>query len=299
MDELGFIPGDVLLLGMNYLGEDLSESDLLFIEDSERKIQAGLALTRCDEIDSNWRETIQASLEARQSYLAEVEAQVVARESLLGRPLTDAELAFAKLRDVLGLMAGRGRRTGACEVTTSDRPNARDRGTEKARVEAALARFDAAATAAEQGHGTYTASLAAGETVLALAKSIEAELSTIATKLAALEAMAPPEGAALAATWRMDTEQVSALFEPLLVGLQDQLELMRALVAELAVAEHSTPSGRVTLEMMDDARLAIKNSHDNIIEVGLGGTGGIENRQRTIFLEVLPGTSVFTRQGNG
>ena len=74
LDELGFIPGTVMMLGMNYLGEDLSESDLLFIEDSERKIQAGLALTRCTELGSV-QETIQAASEARQLYAAEVKRQ--------------------------------------------------------------------------------------------------------------------------------------------------------------------------------------------------------------------------------
>ena len=105
LDELGFLPGELMMLGMNYLGEDLSESDLSFIEDSERKIQAGLALTRCNDPGSEWQEIVQASLKARQAYAAEGEAQLLARESLLGRPLTDEELVdveFEKLRGVLG-----------------------------------------------------------------------------------------------------------------------------------------------------------------------------------------------------
>ena len=81
--ELGFTPSEVMNLGMNYIGEDLSESALSFIEDSERKIQAGLALTRCTELGSEWQEIVQASSEARQSYLAEAEAIILAQESLL------------------------------------------------------------------------------------------------------------------------------------------------------------------------------------------------------------------------
>ena len=99
--------------------------------------------------------------------------------------------------------------------------------------EAALARFAAAAAAAERGDGAWAAALAAGETVLALATAIEAEMSAIATEMAALEATAPPEVAAIAAASRMDFEQAVAEFESVVVGLQDQLELMRALVAEL------------------------------------------------------------------
>ena len=68
---------------------------------------------------------------------------------------------------------------------------------------------------------------------------------------------------------------------------------MQSLVAELPIDDHSTPRSRVTLEMMDDARLAIKDSDDSIVEVSLGGQGGIGDRQRTIFLEVSHGTSVL------
>ena len=45
--------------------------------------------------------------------------------------------------------------------------------------------------------------------------------------------------------------------------------------------------------MLGDARLAIKDSDDRIVEVSLGGQGGIGNRQRSIYLEVLRGTSVL------
>ena len=60
-----------------------------------------------------------------------------------------------------------------------------------------------------------------------------------------------------------------------------------------AIDEHSTLRSRVTLEMMGEARLAIKNSDNSIVEVSLGGQGEIGNRQRTIFLEVSHGTSVL------
>ena len=124
--------------------------------------------------------------------------------------------------------------------------------------EVALARF-AAAAAAERGDGTWAAALAAGETVLALATAIEAEMSAIATEMAALEATAPPEVAAIAAPNRMDFEQAVAEFESVVVGLQEQLELIRALVAELSIDEQITPRSPVTLEMLGDARLAIKD----------------------------------------
>ena len=296
VDELGFLPGELMMLGMNYIGEDPSESDLSTIEFFEGKIQAGLAFTRCDEIDPNWRGTIQASLKARQAYAAEGEAQLLARESLLGRPLTEeelTELAFAKVRDVLGLTAREDEELALAELKPLiDRM--REIGEQRKReYESALARFAEVAVAAEQGSGTYTASLAAGEALLALTKALAAEVSALAKELAALEATAPPEVAALAATARMDMEEVFALFQPSSAELQEQMKLMRALVAELSIDERSTPRSRVTLEMLGDARLAIKDSDDRIVEVGLGGQGEIGNRQRSIFLEVLRGTSVL------
>ena len=97
----------------------------------------------------------------------------------------------------------------------------------------------------------------------------------------------------MAATNRVVMEQAFAVSESVAAGLQEQLELIRALVAELSIDERSTPRSRVTLEMLGDARLAIKDSDDRIVEVGLGGQGGIGNRQRSIFLEVLRGTSVL------
>ena len=296
LDELEFLPGDLMMLGMNYVGESLSESDLSAIEFFERKIQAGLALARCDEIDPNWRGTIQTSLAARQSYAAEAEAQVLARESLLGRPLTDEELeelAFEKLRDVIGLADIENEELALAKL----RPlidQMREIGEQrKQEYEAALDRFEAAAAAAEQGRGTYTAALAEAEAVLALATEIAVEMSALATELADLEATSPSQVATLAATSRMDTEQALTLFESIIAEFQEQLEPMRALVAELPTDDHSTPMSRGALEMMDDARLAIKESDDSIIEVGLGGQGGTGDRQRTIFLEVSHGTSVL------
>ena len=277
-DELGFLPGDLMMLGMNYIGEDPSESDLSAIEFFEGKIQAGLAFARCDEIDPNWRGTIQASLKARQSYAAEAEAQVLARESLLGRPLTDEEreeLAFGKLRDVLGLTAREDEELALAQL----RPlidQMREIGEQrKQEYEAALDRFRSASALASADVGTWPAALAAGETVLALATEIAAEISALATELEDLEVTAPPEVAALAATNRMDIEQAFALFESVVEGLQEQLEVMRAFVAELSIDERSTPRSRVTLEMLGDARLAIKDSDARIVEVGLGGQGGI------------------------
>ena len=42
-DELGFLTNDVLMLGMDYMNEEFSESDLRAIEYFEGRIQAGLA----------------------------------------------------------------------------------------------------------------------------------------------------------------------------------------------------------------------------------------------------------------
>ena len=237
--ELGFGPVTVLVLGMNYMDEDFSESDLQHIEDLERDIQAGLASARCTELGSV-QETIQAASEARQLYAAETEAQIVARESLLGRPLTGEELALERLRDTLE--AGeeypgqRAEQTALAKL----RPLVARMGEigeqRKREYDAALARFAAAVAAAEQGHGTYTASLAAGEALLALATEIAAEMSALATELAAVEATAPPTVVALGAPHLIAMEQAE-IFESTVAGLQDQLVLMRALAAELAELE--------------------------------------------------------------
>ena len=51
-DELGFLTNDVLMLGMDYMNEEFSESDLRAIEYFEGRIQAGLAAARCIELGS-------------------------------------------------------------------------------------------------------------------------------------------------------------------------------------------------------------------------------------------------------
>ena len=68
VNELGVLPGEVLMLGMSYLGEDFSESDLSYLENTEGRIQASLAAARCTELGSV-QETIQAALEARRAYV--------------------------------------------------------------------------------------------------------------------------------------------------------------------------------------------------------------------------------------
>ena len=68
VNELGFLPGEVLILGMSYLGEDFSKSDLAYLENTEVRFQAGLAAARCTELGSV-QETIQATLEARRAYI--------------------------------------------------------------------------------------------------------------------------------------------------------------------------------------------------------------------------------------
>ena len=68
VNELGFLPGEVLMLGMTYMGEDFSESDLAYLENTEGRFQAGLAAARCTELGSV-QETIQATLEARRAYI--------------------------------------------------------------------------------------------------------------------------------------------------------------------------------------------------------------------------------------
>ena len=80
LDEVGFLPGELLMLGMNYMDEDVSDSELAAIEYFERKIQAGLVAARCTELDSV-QETIQTTSEARRSYVADAtEAPLLARE---------------------------------------------------------------------------------------------------------------------------------------------------------------------------------------------------------------------------
>ena len=243
-DELGFLTNEVLMLGMNYMSEEFSESELSAIEYFEGKIQTGLAAARCTELGSKLPETIQAASEARQRYTAEAEAQIAARESLLGRPLNEEELidiAIEKLRGVLE--AGeeypgqRAEQTALAKL----RPlfaRAREIGEQRKReYDAALARFAAAVAAAAQGQGTYTASLAAGEALLALATEIAAEMSALATELAAVQATAPPTVVAFGAPHLIAIMEQAEIFESAVAELQDQLVLMRAMTAELAELE--------------------------------------------------------------
>ena len=64
-----------------------------------------------------------------------------------------------------------------------------------------------------------------------------AEMSAIATEMAAAEATAPPEVVARTAPHRMEFEQGVRGMESVVVGLRDQLEQMRALAAQLEQLE--------------------------------------------------------------
>ena len=69
LDEVGFLPGEVMMLGMDYMSEDPSESTLSAIEHWETKIQAGLALARCEEPGTAVQDIARASAEARRAYV--------------------------------------------------------------------------------------------------------------------------------------------------------------------------------------------------------------------------------------
>ena len=66
--QLEFLPGEVLMLGRNYIGREAEDLSLAYLENTEGTIQAGLAAARCTEPGSV-QETIQASLEARRAYV--------------------------------------------------------------------------------------------------------------------------------------------------------------------------------------------------------------------------------------
>ena len=66
--QLEFLPGEVLMLGLNYIGREAEDLSLAYLENTEGTIQAGLAAARCTEPGSV-QETIQASLEARRAYV--------------------------------------------------------------------------------------------------------------------------------------------------------------------------------------------------------------------------------------
>lgn len=69
LDEVGFLPGEVMMLGMDYMSEDPSESILSDIERWETRIQAGLALARCEEPRTAVQDMAHASAEARRAYV--------------------------------------------------------------------------------------------------------------------------------------------------------------------------------------------------------------------------------------
>ena len=184
---------------MRYASHSLSDAAWSIVEDTERRIQTGFALARCKELGTTVREMVQASAEVRQAYAAE-------------------------------------REPGAAVAILPSSPVARMREVEqgiKQDYEAAFARFAAAAGAAERGDGRWGAALAEGETTLTLAKAMAAEMSAIATEMAAAEATAPPEVVARTAPHRMEFEQGVRGMESVVVGLRDQLEQMRALAAQL------------------------------------------------------------------
>ena len=68
-DELGFAANEVLMLGMNYMDEDPDASDLSAIEFFETRIQAGLALTRCEGPGTAVQDIARTSAEVRRAYV--------------------------------------------------------------------------------------------------------------------------------------------------------------------------------------------------------------------------------------
>ena len=70
LDEVGFLSSDVLMLGMDYISEDPSESTLSGIEHWETKIQAGLALARCEEPGTAVQDIASTTAEARRAYVS-------------------------------------------------------------------------------------------------------------------------------------------------------------------------------------------------------------------------------------
>ena len=67
--ELGFTANEVLMLGINYMDEDPDASDLSAIEFFETKIQAGLALTRCEEPGTAVQDIARTTDEVRRAYV--------------------------------------------------------------------------------------------------------------------------------------------------------------------------------------------------------------------------------------
>ena len=67
--EVGFLPGDVLMLGMTYMNEDPNASTLRAIEFHETNIQAGLARAKCTEPGTAVQDIDRATAEARRGYV--------------------------------------------------------------------------------------------------------------------------------------------------------------------------------------------------------------------------------------
>ena len=80
-------------------------------------------------------------------------------------------------------------------------------------------------------------SLAAAETYVTLVAVIEAEISALATELAAVEETAPAKVATVAAKARMGMEQALAQITSGLAVQRDLLETQRAMVVELEQLE--------------------------------------------------------------
>ena len=69
LDEVGFLPSEVMMLGMDYISEDPSESTLSAIEHWETRIQAGLARAKCAQPGTAVQDIARASAEARRAYV--------------------------------------------------------------------------------------------------------------------------------------------------------------------------------------------------------------------------------------
>ena len=100
LDEVGFLPGDVMMLGMNYMDEDPDASDLSAIEFFETKIQAGLALTRCAEPETAVQDIARASAEARRAYVPSVDRPPAGADDIDERVINPCIAAGADQNDL-------------------------------------------------------------------------------------------------------------------------------------------------------------------------------------------------------
>ena len=69
LDEVGFLPSEVMMLGMDYMSENPSESTLSAIDRGETKIQVGLARAKCAQPGTAVQDIARASAEARGTYV--------------------------------------------------------------------------------------------------------------------------------------------------------------------------------------------------------------------------------------